>query len=156
MTDDYLHKLEEVNRYQDFIVDQLRKQTPAFIIQQYNSKKYQFDTGESSSGFEIKYNSKMRETGRIYIETAEKSYDHNGPYIPSGIMRNDNTIFFLFGDYSQALLIAKKTLIWAFTCDWLQRELCIKMVQTKTSQGFLIPISKLISSPFLIAHFHFS
>ena len=47
---------------------------------------------------EIKRDGKFRETGNLYIETAEKSHPDKYEFIPSGIMRQDNSWLFVIGD----------------------------------------------------------
>lgn len=67
----YEEELENALIYQDFITDNLCKKL-GIIVNQFASKKYQFEVGESVSGIEIKNDKKMSETGNLYIETAER------------------------------------------------------------------------------------
>ncbi len=85
MTEYYKGKFEEGLKYQDFIADQLRKADPCIIVCAYSSRDYQNEHGESASGIEIKYDMKLKETGNLYIETAEKSHPDIPDYTPSGI-----------------------------------------------------------------------
>ena len=140
MTDYYKEKLEAGLEYQDFVVDKLRKYDPAFIVNAYSSKKWQQEKGESSSGLEIKHDMLMKKTGNIYIEVAEKSNPDNVDYVPSGIYRDDNTIFYLIGDYEQAFLFSKYQLQRLYECESSHKSRNIKKVQTPTSKGFLYPI----------------
>ena len=140
MTEYYKGKLEAGLIYQDFIADKLRKADPCIIIGAYSSRKYQNEYGESASGIEIKHDMRMKETGNLYIEVAEKSNADLANYTPSGIMRNDNTWLYLIGDYEQAFLFSKHQLkaLYADEKNWAMRG--IRRKQTPTSIGFTYPV----------------
>lgn len=141
MTEYYKEKLESGLEYQDFIADQLRKSTPCIILGAYSSRKYQNERGESASGIEIKYDMRLKETGNLYIEVAEKSSPNIPEYSPSGIMRNDDTWLYLVGDYEQAFLFSKEQLkrVWNDKKSHAWRGIQTK--QTSTSIGFIYPVS---------------
>lgn len=126
----YGAKLIEGEEYQDFVVDVLWDL--GIVVSLYTSKKYQMGKGEGRSAIEIKYDGRMAETGNVYIETAEKSDPKNMEYEPSGIYRDDNTLFYIIGDYSRVFMFSKKQL--------KQVEHRYKRVNKKTSRGFLIPV----------------
>lgn len=140
MTDYYKEKLESGLEYQDFVADQLRKADPCIILGAYSSRKWQNEHGESASGIEIKHDMKLKETGNIYIEVAEKSNPALREYTPSGIMRVDNTWLYLIGDYERAFLFSKRQLqmVYADEKRWAARG--IRKRQTPTSIGFTYPI----------------
>lgn len=140
MTEYYKDKLEAGLEYQDFVADQLRKADPCIILMAYSSRKFQNERGESASGIEIKHDMRLKETGNVYIEVAEKSNPELPNYTASGIMRNDNTWLYLIGDYEQAFLFSKNQLkgIYADEQHYKQRGICKK--QTATSVGFTLPI----------------
>lgn len=140
MTEYYKEKLEAGLQFQDYVVDKLRKYDPMFIVNLYGSKKWQNQKGESSSGLEIKYDMRMHETGNLYIEVAEKSNPDNPNYVPSGIYRNDNTIFYLIGNYDQAFLFGKYQLQKLYEHDECHKSRGIKKIETPTSLGFVYPI----------------
>lgn len=94
---------ENGNEFQDFVCIELAKQ--GIILQNINSKKYQFNVGENIQGFEIKedtwctgYN-RPYASNRLSIEIAEKSKASNKRYIKSGIYRNDNSWLYIQGNY---------------------------------------------------------
>jgi len=96
--------------YQDFVCIELAKQN--IILQNIGSKLYQLTVGENLQGFEIKYDERCTDTGRLSIEVAEKSRaDANLPWTPSGIMRNDNTWLYIQGNRQVAYIFAKKWLL---------------------------------------------
>ena len=49
-------------------------------------------------------------TGNIYIETAEKAIPREGPYVQSGIYRDDESWLYGIGDYSKFYIFGKKCL----------------------------------------------
>jgi len=138
MTGYYEEKLNEGQKYQDFIIDELGKL--GIIVQQYGSRHYQFNKGESRSRYEIKYDSRMSETGNVYIEVAEKANALNENFIKSGIFRGDNTWFYCIGDDTHAYVLTVKDLrlICGHTREWKNAR-NIKFVETLTSQAYLIP-----------------
>lgn len=90
--------------------------------------------GETKQGIEIKHDERMKETGNLYIEYSEKSHPNLPGYYPSGISRDDNTWLYIIGDYNNVYLFGKNQL------KLLADE--FKHVQTPTSEGFLIPVTR--------------
>lgn len=138
MTEYYKGKLEAGLEYQDFISDELRKY--GIILSAYTSRKWQNEKGESASGIEIKHDMRMHDTGNLYIEVAEKANPNNAEYVPSGIMRDDNTWLYLIGDYTKAFLFSKKQVQSIYTDKGNYAKRGIKERQTPTSIGFTYPI----------------
>lgn len=132
MNDYYKQKLKEGLEFQDYVAVKLAKK--GFAVTSFSSKKYQIEKGENLQGFEIKNDQKFRDTGNIYIETYEKSDPKNTNFVPSGIFRSDNTIFYVIGDYDGVFVCQKKIL----------RHMSKKhrQVETATSKGFLFPITE--------------
>ena len=137
MSDRYSTDLQRGLEYQDFVFDQLRRMDgmPIFLGA-YSSVKYQCGKGEGPSGLEVKYDAKFRETGNLFIETAEKSYSYQDTFHPSGVMSNDNSWLYLVGDYEEAFIFAKN-LLRAF-CVKSNEE--IKYKEIPTAQGFIFPL----------------
>ena len=140
MTEYYREKLEAGLQYQDFVADQLRKADPCIILCAFSSQKYQNERGESASGIEIKHDMRMKDSGNLYIEVAEKSSPDVPDYTPSGIMRNDNTWLYLIGDYEQAFLFSKHQLKQIYMDERHHAQRGIRKKQTPTSIGFTYPI----------------
>ena len=84
----------------------------------------------------MKYDSRFRETGNLYIEVAEKSDAVLPNYTASGIMRDDNSWLYLIGDYEEAFIFAKN-LLRAF-CVPSNKD--IEYKETPTSQGYTFPL----------------
>ena len=108
-----------------------RKHTPYFkaqladahqfevYIEKYFREKYQFDIGfydgkeqyqgESRAGIEIKNDKKYLETGNIYIEYQERM-NPTAPFVDSGILKEDNTRYFICGVPGDFYIFRKNTL----------------------------------------------
>lgn len=96
--------------FQDFVCLLLAKEH--VILQNLGSKLYQLNVGENLQGFEIKYDERCTDTGRLSIEVAEKS--RNDPalqWTESGIFRNDNSWLYIQGNYEVLYVFAKNWLL---------------------------------------------
>lgn len=127
------------NEFQDFVCIELAKQ--GIILQNINSKKFQFETGENLQGFEIKYDSRCTgdkgsvPTNQLSIEIAEKTKAENFRFIDSGIYRKDNSWLYIHGNY---------TMFWIFSKNILQglhRAGRYKEHELPTVKKFYLPIS---------------
>jgi hypothetical protein len=98
------------------------------------SFKNQVATGENLNGIEIKLDRHFRETGNLYIETAERSSSDGEYWHKSGIWRDDNSWLYAIGDYKTLYLFSIKHL------RALEKE--YKHVTTPTSQAFLFPLDE--------------
>lgn len=127
----YDHNLVESFEFQDYVVEIMF--THFYIpIVAYNSRKYQLK-GESLQGIEIKNDKKFRNTGNLFIETAEKRPEAI-EYIPSGIFRDDNTWLYIIGDYDTFYILSKR---------WLQKTYYSEQFHVhtdSTKQGMLYPV----------------
>lgn len=139
------NSLEVGHEFQDFIVEKLIKEL-GISVSIFQSKKYQFQKGESLQGVEIKYDArstgdctyhKCTPTGNVGIEVAEKS-NANLPYFtPSGIYRLDNSWLYIVGNYHCAWVFSKKHLI------LMHKTGKYKVVNTlPTIQTMLLPIEE--------------
>jgi len=128
---------EKAIEYQDFICEQLHQR--GIVLQNMQSKKYQQKT-ENLLGLEIKLDDRMEETGRVYIETAEKAEPRPGEYAEAGINRKDNCWLFGIGNYKVFFIFDKKMLkrLKKNNPIWLYYPVKDK----ETSQGFCIPLDK--------------
>ena len=129
-----LDELEETYQFQDFVQELLYKSGMPICC--YASKKYNIEKGESIGGVEIKHDKRMKDTGNIYIEFAEKHYQSER-YVYSGILRKDNTTFYAIGDFHLVLLLSKEQLLATILSGNFKR------VQTETSIGYLVPLEYL-------------
>ena len=98
--------------FQDFVCIELAKKH--IILQNIASKKFQFTVGENLQGFEIKLDNVCTTSGRLSIEVAEKTSRDVLFWTASGIMRDDNSILYIQGNYQA---------FWIFGKNWLRRWL---------------------------------
>jgi len=74
-------------------------------------KEDQFNIGESEEGYELKYDSRFRSTGNLYIEFMERTV--NDVWINSGVYRGDNTKFYVIGDLE---------MMWVFKIETIREK----------------------------------
>ena len=94
--------------FQDYVLETLAKEL-GFVIQVFSSAEKQL-TGESIQAFEFKYDERCTDTKRISLECYEKSNANNKQWVPSGILREDNTIFYVQGNKHRFYLFFKQHL----------------------------------------------
>ena len=158
MTEYYDNQREKGEEYQDFICDQLRKGDYGIYIQCFSSKRYQRERGESVQGVEIKYDERSEKSPNLFIEYDEKTNADNDKFVPSGIMRDDNTWLYLIGNYNEAFLFSKKQLRKVFrnTGAYEKHGIRTAMSSTKTSHGMLIPKQYAVEQGLCLYHFVFN
>lgn len=137
-------EMEDTLYYQDYIVRNLFYKL-GWAINQLASKRCNIEIGESMAGVEIKQDKKMADTGNIYIETAEIHFGNS--FVPSGVNRKDNTIFYCIGNWDTAYIFVKKQL--KYLCD-NYHKLGFKYTETPTSKGILIPLSYFDKHPLYV------
>ncbi|HUV63434.1 MAG TPA: hypothetical protein VMW24_06015 [Sedimentisphaerales bacterium] len=127
----YEMQLEVGLRFQDVATRVLYQR--GIVVVGYASRRAQMDHGENMLGAEIKRDGQFRETGNLYIETAEKAHPNRVEYAPSGIYRGDNSWLLVIGD---------ETTIWIFSTKYLRMlEDRYRHKTIATSRGFLIPLA---------------
>lgn len=130
MTDYYAKMLQEGLEFQDYCACEFAK--IGIPITNFSSKKFQYTKGENLQGYEFKLDKNFRATGNLWIELKERT-DIKNEYRDSGILRSDNTMFYVMGDFTGVYLMQKKVLI-AMVTRFKHIENKIK-----TSIGFLLP-----------------
>jgi len=98
------NSFEVGSEFADFVCIELAKQ--GIILQNINTKKFQYETGENLQGFEIKYDSRHTGTGRLSIEIAEKTKGENLNWVDSGIFRGDNSWLYIQGNNDMFFIFA--------------------------------------------------
>lgn len=124
-TDEQKALLRKGQEYEQFIGRKLG-------VEFYESVEDQYEKGESPLGMEVKFDDRCAKTGNLYLETAEKTDPTNEEYVPSGILREDNTWLWLIGDYKRSWCFLKD--------DLLDLAFDLPKVETPTSRGVLLPI----------------
>ena len=128
----YEKKLEEGLVFQDVVTAALYRR--GIVLVGYASRRFQVKCGENMLGAEIKRDGLFRQTGNLYLETAEKAKPDNPDYVPSGIVRGDNSWLYVIGD--------EKT-IYVFSTKYL-RMLAGRYEKaiTHTSLGLKMPLAE--------------
>ena len=129
------NSLEDGQEFQDFVMLALQKH--GLYLQQFASKKYQYEMGESLQGWEIKLDNTAKTSGRLSIEVAEKSKRSVDEWTPSGIYRPDNTWLYIQGNDEFIYIFMKHFLV--------QLQAAKKYEVTKhngTIKRFFLPLSE--------------
>lgn len=136
---DYNLELARGKAYEQ-AVSEWFKEEMGFDIGLYETRKEQWEIGESKARIEIKYDARSLETGNLYIEVEEKRSRFQEHYNPSGIYRQDNSLFYLIGNHQEFFLIRKGFLRKLYEEGGF-KDLPIRTPRpTDTSKGYLIPI----------------
>ena len=132
----YNIKLKEGQDYEQWVINIYPERYSGRTLCLHEGRQAQLD-GETIEGVEIKYDKRLAETNRIYIETHEKTKVENKEYVKSGIYREDNTKIWLIGDYVIWFLFSKAKLVWL---DQLNPPFLYRPPATGTSIGFCLPV----------------
>ena len=97
---------------------------------------------DTQEGFEFKYDRIFKETGNFWIEIGEKRDPTQKKYVPSGILRKDNSWMYCIGNYDELFFFPKRTLIRMYNSGAVK----IKENHEKTSMGFLLDRFKSITN----------
>lgn len=127
----------EALEFQDFVVDLFLKEL-GIAISNYSSRYYQMNYGENRQGIEIKLDTRILETGNVSIEVAEKSKAVNVSWVPSGIMRNDNTWLYVQGNYNIVFVFGKSFLKQLYDAKYKDKVWMPK----PTIKTFLMPVEE--------------
>ena len=125
----YIDRLKKAHEFEIFVEDSFKRL--GIDIGLYKTKEGQY-TGETEIGLEIKYDMQLTDTGNIYIEYQEKASPEEREYYNSGILKQDNTKYWLIGNKKEHYFIAKSELL-----KYYKNK--TRDVRTETSKGFLIP-----------------
>lgn len=101
---------EDGLEFQDFVADALCREL-GLAISNFSSRRFQYTVGENKQGIEIKLDKRMADTGNVSIEVGEKSRADNPRYVPSGILREDNSWLYVQGCKELLFIFSKKRLV---------------------------------------------
>lgn len=104
----------------------------------YHTKEEQYDIGESVEGIEVKFDDWCTRTHRLSIEVGEKTRANLTKFTPSGIMREDNTIWYAQGNMTHCWVFIKRDLRLLFKT----RRPTIVDDDPKTIQKFYLYLSE--------------
>lgn len=145
---DYFKKqLQKSQEFEDFL-EQLFKDKYGIDLEPFVTSEGQYYKGENNKGIEIKNDMMYKKTGNLYFEYAEKSKGENYIFIKSGILKDDNSKYFLIGDYDKFWIFRKKRLVEIYYEEKerikknpnLKSSRGIRFVKIPTSKGYIFPI----------------
>ena len=126
---EYIERLQKAHEFEVFVENKFKEF--GIDIGLYKTKEGQY-AGETEIGLEIKYDQRLKETGNIYIEYQEKRDEDDDDFFPSGILKQDNTKWWLIGDKQEHYFIHKDDLLKHFYKGKLEKR------ETPTSKAFLL------------------
>jgi hypothetical protein len=144
-TDYYKEKLQGSFEFESFLSD-FFKEKYDLDLGQYLTPEGQYNEGENELGIEIKNDTLIKKYGNIYVEYAEKSKASNQMYVPSGILKDDKTKYFLFGDKDAFWIFRKERLVEIYHEEEALRKenkpsvRGIKFKVIATSMGYVYPV----------------
>ena len=137
MLDYYKIKYKEGKKFEKFIINDFWGKLECFPNELHLIEtKIRQRNGETEEGFEIKFDNVSISSGNLYIEYMEKKHRTDRCYVNSGILKSDNSKYWIIGNYNFVFIIKKQVLF-----D-LYFEGNLKKVETPTSRGYLLPIEK--------------
>ena len=135
----YQNKLDQGLEFQDVVTSALYQR--GIVVVAYSSRRFQIEKGENLLGAEIKRDGKFRETGNLYIETAEKSHPDIPFFTDSGIHRKDNSWLYVIGDEKTIFIFSTKYLCMLERKKKPDKKDWYPRVTKITSLGFLLPLT---------------
>ena len=106
------------------------------------------NTGENEKGVEIKNDMMYKTTNNIYIEYQEKADINNSVFVNSGILKDDNTKYFLIGDLDKFWIFEKRQLVQLFAREYNKKERGLPLTPgirfsgNPTSRGMLLSVDR--------------
>ena len=137
-SDYFIEQLEASHAFEVFIDCEFKQR--GIDIGLYYGRDAQY-SGESDVGIEIKYDKRSRETNNFYIEYQERMWNTSS-WVDSGILKDDNSRFFLYGTMSGYVIFERETLL-----DYYERLMdgeripgiiLVREQQHQTSKGFIL------------------
>ena len=131
-TDVEIRRLTDSAKFEEYINEEFKK-CGIDIGFYYYKEQY---LGENKFGIEIKNDKVLKNTGNIYIEYQER-HRLGEEWNNSGILKEDNSKYWLIGDIDYYLIILKETLV-----DIFNNKQYDDLKETPTSRGFVLNIKK--------------
>jgi hypothetical protein len=138
--DDYFYvQLEKGREYEDFVRNEFSKRGLFFLCHQ--SRKWQYERGDTSAGIEIKQDTIFSRTQQLWIEVEEKRHPDNPHFVKAGIYRDDGSYLYAIGDRSKIFLFGSKQLRRLHRAQRDGKDL-FERREIPTSKCFLIPVEQ--------------
>ena len=149
-TDYYKEKLQDAFLFENHIAKILQDEFQ-LDLGQYLTPEGQYNLGENALGIEIKNDTLIAKYGNVYIEYQEKSRSSNDLYVNSGILKDDNCIYFLIGTEKQFWIFRKARLLEIYYEELeiqkkggvSNRGIVFKKIAT--SKGFVYPVKNAVA-----------
>lgn len=141
-SDYFIENLSKSHRFEVYIEKLLEQK--GLHLGLFYSRDEQYNQGENILGIEIKRDIQSLNTGNLYFEYEER-LKLDGKWVKSGILKDDNTRYFLIGDINQFYIFKKSDLIniynYLITNNTSPYDgIKLKEARRGTSRGFIIPI----------------
>lgn len=120
--------------YEDFVQGWLLRER-GVTVTYYRTQREQYEIGESVEGYEVKYDSRCWDSKRLSIEVAEVAGGEG--LVPSGINRDDNTIYYCQGSYRVLFVFRKAALI-----EWQRERDPETTIKFGTIKTFYLPFDE--------------
>ena len=137
-TDYFILQLEKSHAFEVFIDTEFKKR--GIDIGLYYGRNAQY-SGESAVGIEIKFDERSKETNNFYIEYQERMQFY-GQWVNSGILKKDNTRFYLYGTMDKYILFTRDDLLKYYNLlqqgQPISGAKLVREVKHGTSQGFIL------------------
>lgn len=145
--DYFKQQLQEAFLFENYIAEKIKFDFD-LDIEPFLTSEGQYELGENALGIEIKNDKLIKKYGNIYVEYQEKADAKGYLYVDSGILKNDNTKYFLIGDYDE-FFIARKSVLLNIYYEELANEKNnipskrgVEFKVKPTSKGIVIPVKK--------------
>ena len=141
----YKTKLQAAFEFENYI-EKLLKDKYNLDLKPFLTPEGQYKKGENELGIEIKNDTLIKKYGNFYIEYAEKSKGSNTNFVKSGVLKDDNSIYFLIGDKSEFWIFKKSKLMEIYReekknlKDKKASKREIKFKKIATSLGYVYPV----------------
>lgn len=134
--DYYIEKLNKAHKFEIFVENAFKE--CGIDIGFYKDKQNQYK-GETKIGLEIKNDMRLKETGNIFIEFRQR-LNNNMSWLPSGILKQDNTKWWIIGNENEYYIIHKQDLIKQYNLikDKQPYKIKTEVQNGGTGQGFIL------------------
>ena len=137
-TEYFIGQLEKAHSFEVYIDYEFKKR--GVNIGLYYGRDAQY-AGETEIGIEIKYDAKSTETNNYYIEYQERMR-RTGSWVNSGILKDDNSRFYLLGTINGYVIFKREDLIDYYNClmagEYIAGARLVRENAHNTSKGFIL------------------
>lgn len=140
----YVSKLVNSHRFEVYAESVFRAY--GLDIGLFYGREEQYQQGETRVGIEVKCDRRSVETGNYYFEFQER-LNTTLDWTNSGILKEDNTRFYFYGDVGHYCIVAKEDIMEYYRRLVVEGETIpgcrVITIPRGTSKGFIVPIEKI-------------